>query len=251
MSSSENTATANGHGYTDVLRFHGHECPGAAVGLRMAEVAVARLGRNSRDNRVIAVSETDSCSVDAVQVVAGCTYGTRTLVHEDNGKNAFTFWRGSDGAGIRVKAKPGSDAFRSAEIWALATKVEDGTATADERQRFTELQSARIERILAAPVEDVLVVEQVDGEAPAAKPLAPYDACADCGEQTSIATLHNHRGRIICPACHLAAHGGVMPPDHGHHNPGHHHPGHHPHDHHHPDFDPNRHGRGAGHTHRH
>lgn len=242
-SNAADTTTNAEHTYTDVLRFHGHECPGAAVGLRMAEVAVARFGRNAKDNRVIAVSETDSCSVDAVQVVAGCTYGTRTLVHEDNGKNAFTFWRGSDGAAIRVKAKPGSDAYRSEEIWALAEKVEGGTATADEHRRFAELQSARIERILAAPVDDILLIEDVAGDAPAAKPLVPYDACADCGEQTSIATLHNHRGRIICPACHLAAHGGVMPPDHGHHH----------HDHHHPDFDPHRHGNGAGvgHAHRH
>ena len=204
--------------YGDVLRFHGHECPGAAVGLRMAQVAVSRFGRNTPSNKIVAVSENDTCSADAVQVVTGCTFGTRTFIHQDHGKNAVTFWRLADGAGVRVAAKPGSDAFRSPEIWALARKVDDGTATDAEQRQFSELQAARIKRILAAEASDILVTEEVGTEAPAHKKLSPYDTCQNCGDLTSVAILHNHRGRMLCVTCHTDAHGGTLPAEHGHHH---------------------------------
>jgi formylmethanofuran dehydrogenase subunit E len=202
--------------YRDVVRFHGHECPGAGVGTRIAEVAVARLGRHGPDNNLVAVSETDACALDAVQVLTGCTFGKRNMVHRDHGKNAFVFWRRSDGTGVRITVRPGSAAFRDDRTWALARKLDAGTATEAEAAQFAETQSTRLSRILTAPAEELLVVEELTGEAPAVKPLGPTEACEQCREQTSVNTLHNHRGRMICPPCHLAAHGGVLPPDHGH-----------------------------------
>ncbi|MFL6163365.1 MAG: FmdE family protein [Jatrophihabitantaceae bacterium] len=204
--------------YSEVARFHGHECPGMTVGLRAAELAVARLGRHSEDNELMATAETISCAVDAIQLITGCTFGKRNLVHLDHGKNAFSFWRRSDGAGIRVSAKPGSAAYRGEEIWQLAEKVEDGTASADEQRRFGELQAARIQRILTAPAEDILLVEELQGELPERSRLQPTAACEGCGDQTSTAILHFHRGRMLCPPCHLDAHGGSLPADHSHHD---------------------------------
>jgi formylmethanofuran dehydrogenase subunit E len=212
--------------YPELVRFHGHECPGAGVGARIAEAAIARLGLHEPGNELYAISETDSCAIDAVQVLTGCTYGKRNLVHQDNGKYAVTFWRRTDGAGVRVMARPGSEAYRDERTWELAEKVETGTATPAETAQFTELQTARIARILAAAAEDLLVVEDVAGDVPAVRALRPSEPCDDCGEQTSVAILHNHRGRMVCPPCHLAAHDGVLPPDHGHH--GHHHDHAHP-----------------------
>lgn len=221
--------------YQDVARFHGHECPGMSVGIRIAELAVARLGRHGPDNELVATAETDTCAVDAIQVLTGCTFGKRNLVHVDNGKAAFSFWRRSDGAGLRVSARPGSDAYRDERTWALAGRIEDGTATAEDRAAFADLQAARIQRILAAPVEDLLVVEEVAGQAPERQPLRPSAACEGCGDMTSTAILHHHRGRMLCPPCHLDAHGGVLPPDHAHHDhahpAAHAHPGQHAHHH--------------------
>jgi formylmethanofuran dehydrogenase subunit E len=202
------------------------------VGLRAAEFAVARLGRNGPDNELMATAETISCAVDAIQLITGCTFGKRNLVHLDNGKNAYSFWRRSDGAGIRVTARPGSDAYRTEELWQLSEKVEDGSASAEEQNRFAELQAARIQRILSAPVEDILIVEELSGQVPERGKLAPTAECEGCAEQTSTVILHFHRGRMLCPPCHLAAHGGSLPAGHSHHdhsyaaNAGHAHGGH-------------------------
>jgi formylmethanofuran dehydrogenase subunit E len=217
--------------YRDVIDFHGHDCPGAGIGVLVAELAVSRLGRHSASNEIVALSETDICAVDAIQVLTGCTFGRRNLVHQDNGKYAFTFWRRAGGKGLRIMARPGSDAFRDERTWALADKIADGTATDADRQQFAELQAARVQRILAADAEDLLMVEESAEEPPKAKPLYPSAPCDGCGELTSTQILHNHRGKMMCPPCHLAAHGGVLPPDHAHHNHAHHNHAHHNHEH--------------------
>ena len=41
------------------LAFHGHMCPGLAIGVRAAEVALQEIGPHSKDEEVVAVVETD------------------------------------------------------------------------------------------------------------------------------------------------------------------------------------------------
>jgi len=38
--------------------FHGHMCPGLAIGVRAAEVALSEIGPHSADEEVVAVVET-------------------------------------------------------------------------------------------------------------------------------------------------------------------------------------------------
>ncbi|WP_369374680.1 FmdE family protein [Streptomyces sp. cg36] len=214
--------------YNDVVRFHGHECPGAAFGVRVAEAALTALDLKDPATPLVLVSETDACAVDALQVLTGCTYGKRTLIHEDAGRNVFTLWERDGSTGVRVRAKADSIVFRTEEIWALAARVEDGTATVEEGETFARLQGERIKGLLSVPAEEILSVEEVESAAPGVKHLARTDLCVDCGEPTSVETLHDHRGRMVCPACHLAAHGGVLPEGHGDHG---HHPQSHKHQH--------------------
>ncbi|GAC1326224.1 MAG: hypothetical protein NVSMB2_25170 [Chloroflexota bacterium] len=39
--------------------FHGHMCPGLAIGVRAAELALTEIGPHSADEEVVAVVETD------------------------------------------------------------------------------------------------------------------------------------------------------------------------------------------------
>ena len=55
------------------VEFHGHTCPGLAIGFRVAKVAMERLKiRKASDEELVAVVETDACGVDAIQVMTGC-----------------------------------------------------------------------------------------------------------------------------------------------------------------------------------
>jgi formylmethanofuran dehydrogenase subunit E len=104
------------------VSFHGHWCPGLAGGIRAAEWALSELGARSEDEELVAVVETDMCGVDAIQYLTGCTFGKGNLVYRDYGKNAFTFYRRSDGKAARlVMRRFGRDAERE-ELTALHRK---------------------------------------------------------------------------------------------------------------------------------
>jgi formylmethanofuran dehydrogenase subunit E len=67
-----------------VVDFHGHECIGLASGYRVAEAAMDALGDGRDiDEEMVAVVENDSCAVDAIQVVTGCTLGKGNLIFRD------------------------------------------------------------------------------------------------------------------------------------------------------------------------
>ncbi len=62
------------------LDFHGHLCPGLAIGYRAATGALEWLKENrSEDEELVAIVETDACGADAVQVLTGCTFGKGNL----------------------------------------------------------------------------------------------------------------------------------------------------------------------------
>ena len=83
------------------IGFHGHWCPGLAIGIRAAEYALKEMGK-APDEEIVAVVETDMCGVDAIQFLVGCTFGKGNLIHKDYGKTAFTFYRRSDGKAARL-----------------------------------------------------------------------------------------------------------------------------------------------------
>ena len=88
------------------VAYHLSRCPGLAVGIQAARLALHEVGRASESNRVIAGAETDICAVDAIQAIVGTTMGNRNLVIRDWGKNAFTFFRASDGKAVRIAGRP-------------------------------------------------------------------------------------------------------------------------------------------------
>ena len=87
----------------ETIEFHGHNCPGLAIGIRAAELARLKLGIDQTANTVC-VTETDMCGVDAIQFLTGCTFGKGNLIHKDYGKSAFTFFNRDTGSGFRARA---------------------------------------------------------------------------------------------------------------------------------------------------
>src|SRR6201746_55850 len=83
---------------------HGHLCAGQILGVRMAMLALDRLGiadprsrtdaegnLNPNRKRLVTFVEIDRCATDAIGVVTGCRLGKRALKFRDWGKMAATF----------------------------------------------------------------------------------------------------------------------------------------------------------------
>jgi formylmethanofuran dehydrogenase subunit E len=112
-----------------VVQFHGHFCPGLAIGVRAAELALHEIGPHAADEEVVAIVETDMCGVGAIQFMTGCTFGKGNLIHLDYGKNAFTFIRPSDGKALRLVMQPQSRDESNAEQRELTARIQNGKAS--------------------------------------------------------------------------------------------------------------------------
>ena len=93
--------------YNEAVAFHGHACPGLALGYRAAEYAMAalRAGR-SDDEDLVAIIENEACGVDAIQLVAGCSVGKGNLILKNFGKHAYTFIDRKSNRAIRLVQRP-------------------------------------------------------------------------------------------------------------------------------------------------
>ena len=71
----------------------------------MREIALREVGR-AVDEDIVAVAEPDTCAVDAIQVLTGCTVGKGNLVLLGIGKMGFSFYRRRDGKAVQIVGRP-------------------------------------------------------------------------------------------------------------------------------------------------
>ena len=163
-----------------VIAYHGHSCPGLAIGIRAAELALRELGPPEATDMVV-VSETDMCGVDALQWLTGCTLGKGDFLLRDYGKMAFTFFDRRSGRGVRALLRP--EARNSA----------DG--------RDPEQRRMMQERFMALDLEDMFQVREV--AVPPARPAAILQSlrCEDCGEMVMESRTRRFAGRTLCIPC--------------------------------------------------
>src|SRR5512137_835119 len=108
-------------------KFHGHICPGLAMGYRVAKYAKEHYAR-SQDEELVCIAENKSCSVDAVQSLLGCTAGKGNLIFVDNGKQVFSFYSRNQDRAMRIYFK--GDVFQGMD--AMRQKMATGELTSDE-----------------------------------------------------------------------------------------------------------------------
>ncbi|HWH34978.1 MAG TPA: FmdE family protein [Acidimicrobiales bacterium] len=187
-----------------IVEFHGHLCPGLAMGVQAAQIALREVGPHSKDEEVVAVTETDMCGVDAIQFLTGCTFGKGNLIHRDWGKNAYTFFRRSDGKGVRIAGRP--DAWRrDPQHQALFAKVRAGEATAEERARFQDLHEAQSRQVLEMAPDELFSCEDVEGPPPPMARIHTTVICDECGEGTMETRINLLGERQLCTTCYEAA----------------------------------------------
>jgi formylmethanofuran dehydrogenase subunit E len=193
-----------------VVEFHGHMCPGLAMGVQAAQIALREIGPHAKDEEVVAVVETDMCAVDAIQFLTGCTFGKGNFVHRDWGKNVYSFYRRSDGRAIRIAGRP--DAWkRDPEHQELFAKVRTGMATDAEKARFQQLHQAQSRVVLDLDPDDLFSIEEISGPPPRTARIHATVVCARCGEGAMETRIRRLDGQELCPPCFDAAVAGEEP----------------------------------------
>ena len=181
--------------------FHGHMCPGLAIGIRAAEVALRDIGPHAGDEEVVALVETDMCGVDAIQYLTGCTFGKGNLIHLDYGKNAFTFFRRSDDKGVRIVANPEALAPPDPEWEALRNRLGKEDLTSEEKHRFEELHKARSRQILSTPLDQLFEFKKPHEKIPHHARIMDSLTCESCGEQAMESRTRRFAEKTLCIPC--------------------------------------------------
>ncbi|MDP6178365.1 MAG: FmdE family protein [Desulfatiglandales bacterium] len=193
-------STINGELIQQTINFHGHSCPGLAIGIRVAELALTEFDRAS-DEEIIAVVETDMCGVDAIQYLTGCTFGKGNLIHLDYGKSAFTFYRRSDGKGIRIMARPEVFQDPDEESSVLRKKKVKEKLTSEEKSRLRDATEYRKKRIMEASLKELFEIKPVQGPMPKKARVLDSLTCQACGESTMESRTRRFLGQTLCFPC--------------------------------------------------
>ncbi|MCK8601150.1 FmdE family protein [Desulfoferrobacter suflitae] len=185
----------------EVIRFHGHMCPGLAIGYRAAKAAQARLDvARPEDEELVAIVESDGCGIDAIQAMLGCTLGKGNLIYRDHGKQVYTIICRERGRAVRVAAKPGLF-NRNPDQEAVFQKVLGGRASEEERQTFWAFQKEKVAELLAADLDAIFTITDVSPEVPEKARIFKSVNCAYCGEPVMEPRARIRDGKHACIPC--------------------------------------------------
>jgi len=161
-------------------RFHGHICPGLAVGVLAAKYVLEHGFNFSPNEEIVAVVETDNCAIDAFQSLLGTSYGKGNLIHKDYGKLNYYFYNRETEKAIKLSFN--SDVFNNKKM----TKNE------------------RIKKLLSSKPEKVFNIYEIEFIPPGLAETEDSIPCEICGENTMNSRLMFYNNNTICIPCYKA-----------------------------------------------
>lgn len=165
--------------YKDMIAFHGHSCPGLAIGYRMTKAALDFLsGLRAKDEELVAIVENNACGVDALQYISGCTFGKGNLIFKDYGKHVYTLYDRKTKRGVRV-------CFKNRAV---------PQALRNDREKF-------IDWLLSVPDEEIVSLKEVEIDEPEPARIMKSVECAFCGESVMETRVREIDGKPACIPC--------------------------------------------------
>ena len=184
----------------ETTSFHGHWCPGLAIGIRAAEWALKEMGK-SPDEEIVAVVETDMCGVDAIQYLTGCTFGKGNLVHKDYGKSAFTFYRRRDGKAMRLVLRPTIYGDTGPLMRKLHHKMQTEGLSQEEEKTWKDARAAVSKRIMESDMPEVFEFKTPENPVPKKARILASLTCESCGEPVMETRTRRFNGQVLCIPC--------------------------------------------------
>jgi formylmethanofuran dehydrogenase subunit E len=185
--------------FKKAAEFHGHVCPGLAIGYAAVKAASGMIGTSSsEDEELVCIVENNSCSVDAVQVLLGCTFGKGNLIFRDWGKQVFTFYDRESGKAVRVALRESSP--NRDKIHKLRKKIAAAQATDEDKKEMQRLRDEYTQALISEPAR-FFDVKEVSMTPPEMAQIVETSPCAVCGEQTMISRMIKHGDSMVCKGC--------------------------------------------------
>lgn len=167
--------------YLEAVKFHGHSCPGLAMGYKLTIAALTKLNKlRAEDEEIVAIVENDACGTDAVQYLSGCTFGKGNFIFKDYGKMVYTFICRESGEAVRASRKQ-----------EFSSKLNDETLSSEEK----------IKVILESTEDEFANLEKINIELPPKASLYQNITCEECGETAMETRIKDITGKKLCIPC--------------------------------------------------
>lgn len=180
--------------------FHGHWCPGLAIGLRAGEYVLNHMGK-AEDEEIVAIVETDMCAVDGIQSLTNCTFGKGNLLYRNHGKLAFTFYRRSDGKGVRLVMDANRLGSPDSEFTELNRKWLKGEIEPEDKERLMKMRQERTDDIMNSEITEVFEIKEPDEPMPRSARILTSLVCEQCGESVMESRTRRLEGHTLCIPC--------------------------------------------------
>lgn len=162
--------------WEEVIKFHGHECPGLAIGYKVSQAASKYLDINfSEDEEIVCIAENDACGLDAIQLMLGCTVGKGNLLIRLRGKSVYHFYNRKNGKSVRISLKK-----KSMDM---------------DREDYKKF-------LVESDPMDLFNFEESNIEVPEKARIFLSCDCEECGEKTSEQFTRLQGGKKVCLDCY-------------------------------------------------
>ena len=97
--------------WEEAVKFHGHECPGLAIGIRACEAIISKMNIEPKEDKIMCITENNTCPVDGIKYVFGCDYDKKNLFYKESDELAFNIFNASNNDSLRIiyKGKNNTD----------------------------------------------------------------------------------------------------------------------------------------------
>lgn len=162
----------------NAVRFHGHICPGLAIGVLAAKYTLEHGYLYAPNEELVVIVENDNCSVDALQVLLGTTFGKGNLIHQDYGKANYYFYdrRTEKGTRMTLKSRDFGDKKLS--------------------------KNEKIQVLLNSKPEDIFIIDDIEFNPPGLAPIEESLPCEICGDLTMNSRLMTYNSSEMCIPCY-------------------------------------------------
>lgn len=187
--------------FKDAVEFHQHLCLDIAIGYRAARALVREMGNEMKNMKeVVAHVGNETCALDAIQEITGCTFGKRNLYINDIGKAVYILQNTKTGNGVRIYCKYW-DTFDHSQLRELRKATKQPDARPEQQASLQKKTEAIIDNILAASESELFSITRVTLPPPPKSGKYKANPCGRCGEYVNVALLMEEAGQWICKEC--------------------------------------------------
>ncbi|MDO9574092.1 MAG: FmdE family protein [Candidatus Contubernalis sp.] len=149
--------------WESAVKFHGHICPGIAIGYRVVMVAMREMYFENipqMDRWAVVDNKICPCGVDAIQVIAGCTTGNNNLLVREKRDEVYYFGVKDKPEALKILLK--DSVWPAGDFFELRERVNTGKAEEEEKEQFRRSIALESQRVLEMPEEEFCAFSAVE-----------------------------------------------------------------------------------------